>query len=526
LIVILDAAATILPPEQLYLQRNLVAHSSAVRHTPLSPVTRYGPSSTLLFFDRSSTRLSVLSSMGFPKQILLLCTLHAIYTNAVAKTVYIDDQNGDEDTGLVPTYTPAQYWEQGSKCPGCALQPNPSLTYDNTWHDATYDPVLRPPGVDVINIFFSGTGIDVYYVKPYSNNTYVTTSMNLSFTLDHSQVGAYSTPSNNDASAGYTYNVLVYSTEGLAMQSHNLTIQSWAASLFDYAVYTVPDTTTSSSSTSSTPAPPSSSPAPPIANPSSPPPSSPLQSPSTSSIHTSSPGQSSIPSSSTDVGGTSSNTLRSSSSSSSSTPFVSPGGSKPARSSSGSKSSSSSSGPLPTGTSIVIPDPGRSQSHSSLGVIIGAAVGGLVALALLIILFVFLCRRRRSQRVRTSRSEKSVLLQRSAAPSQGVTTLQSQEDEVENLATSPALEEDSAFETSTTSDPDSSVTIAPTSFSQTTAKRDLDLSSRNSSVPPADEGQRPLSTSSQGAASSAAPTAFYLGSDLGSFADPPPEYMP
>lgn len=84
--------------------------------------------------------------------ILLLPLLMVLDTSLAGRNATIDDQWGDELTGLVPVLTPANEWQQGAECAGCQLKPNASLAYDHTWHDSTWDPVRRPipPAVQLL----------------------------------------------------------------------------------------------------------------------------------------------------------------------------------------------------------------------------------------------------------------------------------------------------------------------------------------------------------------------------------------
>lgn len=71
--------------------------------------------------------------------IFFIFTILLLTTASTARNITIDDQQGDEVTGFQVIYYPNdRAWAQGSQCPGCALQPNPSLAMDGTWHDATW----------------------------------------------------------------------------------------------------------------------------------------------------------------------------------------------------------------------------------------------------------------------------------------------------------------------------------------------------------------------------------------------------
>ncbi|KAH9950607.1 hypothetical protein B0H21DRAFT_686449 [Amylocystis lapponica] len=173
---------------------------------------------------------------------ILLLILYALCTSCiVAKNVTIDDTYGDELTGVVPIYTPAQNWGDAT-CGGCLLKPDPSQAFDGTWHDSTFDAVWRP-GTPTINMTFNGTASAIYVfcilgnLGPFN----ATTSMQLVFTLDGQPAGGFNYAPNNK-SQEFMFNVPVYSNTSLAALPadtlHNLIIQSFMANLFDYAVYT------------------------------------------------------------------------------------------------------------------------------------------------------------------------------------------------------------------------------------------------------------------------------------------------
>ena len=66
----------------------------------------------------------------------------ALIASAYALTnVTVDDENGDEFTGVKPIYTPSGSsgnWVQGAYCAGCFARPDPSKALDGTWHDSTH----------------------------------------------------------------------------------------------------------------------------------------------------------------------------------------------------------------------------------------------------------------------------------------------------------------------------------------------------------------------------------------------------
>lgn len=75
--------------------------------------------------------------------------------------ISVDDQNGDALTGDMPSYSPAGSWQQGSTCEGCLAKPDPTMAFDNTWHDATHG----PGGTAQYAIQVSFTGNFLFFLK-------------------------------------------------------------------------------------------------------------------------------------------------------------------------------------------------------------------------------------------------------------------------------------------------------------------------------------------------------------------------
>ena len=88
--------------------------------------------------------------------LLIFATL-AFWSPALiaVQNITIDDQLGDGVTGQQVSYSPETgAWAQGATCTGCALKPDPDLTFDNTWHDSTYKG--QSPGPFSFSLFFNG----------------------------------------------------------------------------------------------------------------------------------------------------------------------------------------------------------------------------------------------------------------------------------------------------------------------------------------------------------------------------------
>lgn len=99
---------------------------------------------------------------------LLYILLFFIYSysykaRAALINVTIDDQYGDEMTGVVPWYLPLSNWTQGATCVGCFAKPDPNLALSGTWHDTTWHPNVDQGAPFSINIIFNGK----YYTTPF-----------------------------------------------------------------------------------------------------------------------------------------------------------------------------------------------------------------------------------------------------------------------------------------------------------------------------------------------------------------------
>ncbi|TBU22289.1 hypothetical protein BD311DRAFT_676434, partial [Dichomitus squalens] len=168
----------------------------------------------------------------------LLLPLWVALAQSVLVNYTIDDEYGDEVTGVQPAYTPPIYWGQGSDDIPCGLsilQVDTSQVYRQTWHAA----IRWQDGQDAdITVNFTGSAVYVYHMVA---NIFpaVDTSSQLSFILDDEAAGQY----NNvpDASCSILYNVLVFANTTLENIAHTLIIRGRGTTpliLFDYLVYT------------------------------------------------------------------------------------------------------------------------------------------------------------------------------------------------------------------------------------------------------------------------------------------------
>lgn len=97
----------------------------------------------------------------------LLLMLFAEITAAVRENITIDDSYTGQAEGLTLRYLVEDGWTQGNLCKGCSAQPDASLAFNGTWHDATsmHDDNLQR----VIEFNFTGTIFYDCIVVPQSN---------------------------------------------------------------------------------------------------------------------------------------------------------------------------------------------------------------------------------------------------------------------------------------------------------------------------------------------------------------------
>ncbi|KAJ7651124.1 hypothetical protein FB45DRAFT_889739 [Roridomyces roridus] len=163
----------------------------------------------------------------------------------------IDDTNGDNVTGVVPTYTPSSSWA-GPSCQGCAILPDTSKVFDGTYHAATYGPDL---GSLAISMDFTGVAIYVYFILANDEGQGITTTTAANFSIDGTVQGEFThAPA---ATTDLEFNALVFSHTGLSNGTHSLLITMGGSNdlyiNFDYAVYTFEEAAAAASTSSSAP---------------------------------------------------------------------------------------------------------------------------------------------------------------------------------------------------------------------------------------------------------------------------------
>ncbi|CDO74422.1 hypothetical protein BN946_scf184867.g20 [Trametes cinnabarina] len=318
-----------------------------------------------------------------------------VLASAVNRT--IDDQNGDSVTGVVPSYSPAGDWSQGSTCSGCFIHLDTSQTFQGTWHDTTHTPGDSDPRV--ITAQFTGTAVYVYNVLA-NTVPWTTTFTSITFTLDGKNVGQFvHVPTD---STDFQYNVPVFASDNLPNTDHTIVIEANGATnsslvLFDYIVYTFEDDPTT---TSSQPAVISSSSTTTGADPPT------TTTSSTSFAQQTTPTSTSPTSSSTTSGSGANPTLQQISSQSGSTTssllhLSSPGAVSTSPAIDGASPSSLSNSVSPTqGPSAVA---SAQNDRIAVGAIAGGVVGGVAVLALAVLLALCCSPRRRRYRSASAR---------------------------------------------------------------------------------------------------------------------------
>ncbi|KAE9385627.1 hypothetical protein BT96DRAFT_840491, partial [Gymnopus androsaceus JB14] len=153
----------------------------------------------------------------------------------------IDDQNGDSATGEVPVFGPDSGWTQGSTCTGCAFHPDVEQAFQGTWQDTTHHTTDVDPRTVQFNFTGVCTSLDVYCIIPNDADLSITSTYNLTFSLDGQPLQQTFTHS-SDRSNEYIYNVSVLSLTGLVQVPHTFTMEASSPTvnstlLFDYARY-------------------------------------------------------------------------------------------------------------------------------------------------------------------------------------------------------------------------------------------------------------------------------------------------
>ncbi|GAW10091.1 salicylate hydroxylase [Lentinula edodes] len=132
---------------------------------------------------------------------ILLCELSFVSSTAVNRS--IDDTLGDSVTGNRPTYLPdtTGVWEDNT-CSGCALEPDISSAFDDTYTAATYNPELKNIS---ISFDFIGTAVYIFFILANDPDPGISASTAANFTLDGTLVSTFTHSPNSSASAPSFY---------------------------------------------------------------------------------------------------------------------------------------------------------------------------------------------------------------------------------------------------------------------------------------------------------------------------------
>ncbi|GAW06177.1 hypothetical protein LENED_008080 [Lentinula edodes] len=145
-------------------------------------------------------------------------------------------------------YSPYGAWNIGNDCHGCDAQPNATLAYNHTWHDAAFyappnQQTMTDPNVPfTANITFNGTAVYVFCIMLNSATYPIFGASDISFHMDGVPVSTYQNSPTENLDT-YTYNVPVFAMPSLEYGTHSLMIQNGVANgtdaliLLDYIVY-------------------------------------------------------------------------------------------------------------------------------------------------------------------------------------------------------------------------------------------------------------------------------------------------
>ncbi|KAH7106632.1 hypothetical protein BKA62DRAFT_687716 [Auriculariales sp. MPI-PUGE-AT-0066] len=196
---------------------------------------------------------------------LLAFSLFFTAATAAFRNVTIDDTNGDEVTGEKPVYSGATdtTWAAkvaGDDCAQCKSETKPDAAqmHMGTWHDST---AYVNQDAAKVEFTFTGTAVYIFATLPSDDVTGYTQN-HLYLTVDGSRRDTFDYIPDN-TTTGYRYQQNVMSALNLQSGSHTVTIVSNETAvgdymmasifLFDYAIYTTEDASSSTSSTASSP---------------------------------------------------------------------------------------------------------------------------------------------------------------------------------------------------------------------------------------------------------------------------------
>lgn len=79
-------------------------------------------------------KMHVLASLA---HIVILAMIIMENVSALLQNKTVDDAYTGGNEGISLIYLPDGVWSQGNVCTGCTAHPDPSQTFNGTWHDTT-----------------------------------------------------------------------------------------------------------------------------------------------------------------------------------------------------------------------------------------------------------------------------------------------------------------------------------------------------------------------------------------------------
>ncbi|KLO13082.1 hypothetical protein SCHPADRAFT_940654 [Schizopora paradoxa] len=169
--------------------------------------------------------------------------------------VSIDDTLSDPSNGARLSYglinklgLDGNGWSVGQNCSTCFAQPDPSQTFDHSWHDASTSGI--PGDIPYASVSFSGVAVYVMGIlipsAPSTNDSVNNTRM--FFQIDGIDQGSFTHIASVGPETLYSYNATFFAMENLPDGQHNITIMCGDGNqgilsncLLDRVIYTTSD---------------------------------------------------------------------------------------------------------------------------------------------------------------------------------------------------------------------------------------------------------------------------------------------
>ena len=165
--------------------------------------------------------------------LYLVCLIPV--AQCATENVTIDDTVGGRFMyGPIDSPSP---WNNGPHCTDCFAQPDPNQAFNQTWHDSTFNDGHAQPTAMVsfdggcfdhdflfkVTNILPGSAVYVMAILMTASKTPEDTGTQLTFFINNTESGNFSSNSQR-ASAGFFYNVTVFSKKDLPLGIHNLSI--------------------------------------------------------------------------------------------------------------------------------------------------------------------------------------------------------------------------------------------------------------------------------------------------------------